>query len=103
MLALSNHSFLCYMLPQFCREEDRKSLWECDANGFREIGIKFDNEESSLVKKCRLRVVYRKDIEDVNRTVVQCSNNNIIPYEGLKESMVNIVRSQVSTRNVVKS
>ena len=103
MLALSDHSFLFYMLPQFCRGEDRKSLWECDANGFCEIGIKFDNEEPSLVKKCKLRVVYRKDIEDLNHTVVQCSNNSIIPYEGLKESMVNIVRSQVSTRNVVKS
>ena len=79
-----------------------------DENGFREIGIKIDNTYSSLVKKCGLRVVYKKDIEDLNGNVVQCSNNSIIPYEGLKEShnlwpMVNIVRSQVSTRNVVKN
>ena len=108
MVALSDHTWLLYLLPQYIWEEDRKSLWECDANGFREIGIKIDNMYSSLVKKCGLRVVYKKDIEDLNGNVVQCNNNNIIPYEGLKESlnlwpMVNIMRSQVSTRNVVKS
>ena len=105
---LSDHISLLYMLPQDIREEDRKSLWECDANGFCEIGIKFDNTYPGLVKKCGLRVVYKKDIEDLNGNVVQHSNNSIIPYEGLKESqnlwpMVNIMRSQVSTRNVVKS
>nr|POE84369.1 hypothetical protein CFP56_66405 [Quercus suber] len=106
----SDHICLLYLLPQckFFNKEFIESLWECDANGFREIGIKIDNEKSSLVKKCGLRVVYKKDIEDLNCNVVQCSNNSIIPYEGLKESLnswpvVNIVRSQVSTRNVVKS
>ena len=110
MVALLDHIWLCYLLPQYkyFSEEERKTLWECDANGFREIGIKIGYIESSLVKKCGLRVVYKKDIEDLNRNVVQCSNNSIIPYEGLKESlnlwpMVNIMRSQVSTRNVVKS
>ena len=97
-----------YLLPQFIWEEDRKSLWECDANGFREIGIKIDDKPTSLVKKCGLHVVYKKDIEDLNSAMAQCSNNGIIPYEGLKESlnlwpMVNIMRSQISTRNVVKS
>ena len=53
-----------------------------------------------LGKKCKLRVVYKKDIEDLNRNVVQCSNSSIIPYEGLKESlnlwpMVNIDRKSV--------
>ena len=108
MVALSDHIWLLYLLPQLIWEDDRKSLWECDANGFREIGIKIDNTDSGLVKKCGLRVVYKKDIEDLNGNVVQSSNNSIIPYEGLKESlnlwpMVNIMRSQVSTRNVVKS
>ena len=108
MFALSDHIWLLYLLPQLIWEEDRKSLWECDANGFCEIGIKIDDTYSSLVKKCGLRVVYKKDIEDLNSNVVQHSNNSIIPYEGLKESqnlwpMVNIMRSQVSTRNVVKS
>ena len=105
MVALLDHIWLCYLLPQYkyFSEEERKTLWECDANGFREIGIKINNGHLSLVKKCGLRVVYKKDIEDLNSTVNQCSNNSIIPYEGLKESMVNIVTSQVSTRNVVKS
>ena len=108
MVALSNHIWLSYLLSQQFWEEDRISLWECDANGFCEIRIKIYDTPSSLVKKCGLRVVYKKDIEDLNGNVVQCSNNNIIPYEGLKESlnlwpMVNIMRSQISTRNVVKS
>ena len=108
IVASSTHIWLFYLLPQDIWEEDRKSLWECDANGFREIGIKIDDTDSGLVKKCGLRVVYKKDIEDLNGNVVQHSNNSIIPYEGLKESqnlwpMVNIMRSQVSTRNVVKS
>ncbi|KAM3683462.1 hypothetical protein ACJW31_12G149400 [Castanea mollissima] len=107
-VALSDHIWLLYVLPQNFLEKDQKSLWEYDANGFREIGINISNNDSSLVKKCGLRVVYKKDIEDLNRNVVQCSNNSIIPYEGLKESlnlcpMLNIVRSEVSTRNVVKS
>ncbi|KAF3954881.1 hypothetical protein CMV_019831 [Castanea mollissima] len=107
-VAVSDHIWLSYVLPQYFLEKDEKSLWEYDANGFRGIGIKISNSDSSLVKKCGLRVVYKKDIEDLNRNVVQCSNNSIIPYEGLKESlnlwpMLNIVRSEVSTRNVVKS
>ena len=63
-------------------EEFKKSLWECDANGFREIGIIIDNNDLILVKKCGLRVVYKKDIEDLNNAIAQCSSNNIIPYKG---------------------
>ena len=101
MVVSSDHIWLLYLVPQSFEEveEEKKSLWECNANGFREIGIKIGNSSTSLVKKCGLRVVYRKDIEDLNSNVVQCSNNSIIPYEGLKESLnlwpkVNIVRSQ---------
>ena len=79
IVASSTHIWLLYLLPQHIWEEDRKSLWECDANGFRKIGIKIDDTYSCLVKKCGLRVVYKKDIEDLNRIVVQCSNNIIIP------------------------
>ena len=35
------------------------------------------------VKKCGFRIVYKKDIEDLNQTMAQSSNTNIIPYEGL--------------------
>ena len=81
---LSDHIWLSYCLPQcYSKDEDRKSLWGCDANGFCEIGIKVVKQKSNLVKKCGLRVVYKKDIEDFNRTMAQCSNNSIIPYKGL--------------------
>ena len=83
IFVLSDHIWLNYCLPQFYQEKDRKSLWECDANGFREIKIKIVNRISGLVKKCGLRVVYKKDIEDLNRTTGECSNNSIIPYKGL--------------------
>ncbi|XP_030936579.1 TMV resistance protein N-like [Quercus lobata] len=73
LVALSNHIMLLYFLPQ---------LWECDANGFCEIGIKIEDTPTSLVKKCGLRVVYKKDIEDLNSAMAHCSNNGIIPYKG---------------------
>nr|XP_023885698.1 disease resistance-like protein DSC1 [Quercus suber] len=84
MVALSDHIWLWYFLPQNFEiwiQNNRKSLWECDAKGFRNIVVKIDNEGSSLVKKCGLRVVYKKDIEDFNGSMVQCSNSSIIPYE----------------------
>uniref|UniRef100_A0A7N2MH25 ADP-ribosyl cyclase/cyclic ADP-ribose hydrolase n=1 Tax=Quercus lobata TaxID=97700 RepID=A0A7N2MH25_QUELO len=81
---LSDHICLDYRLPESClNEKDRKSLWECDANGFCEIVIKFENTRSILVKKCGLRVVCKKDIEDLNWAMAECSNNSIIPYKGL--------------------
>ena len=49
----------------------KKSLCECDANGFSQIGIKIKSWEYSkvpviMVKKCGLRMVYKKDIKDLN-------------------------------------
>ena len=35
------------------------------------------------MKECGFRMVYKKDIEDLNQTMTQCSNTNIIPYEDL--------------------
>ena len=35
------------------------------------------------VKRCGFCMVYKKDIEDVNRSMAQCSNNSTIPYKGL--------------------
>ena len=52
---------------------DRKLLWECDANGFCEIGIKIEGTCSSFVMKCGLCVVYKKDIEDLNQTMAKCT------------------------------
>jgi hypothetical protein len=82
--AISSNLWLLYIFPQFYDRYSKKLLWECDANGFSQIGIKISNHGSSFkVKKCGLRMVYKKDIEGLNRTTAQCSNNNITPYEGL--------------------
>ena len=42
---LSDHIWLCYCLPPFSLMEDEKSLWECDTNGFCEIGIVVDEKD----------------------------------------------------------
>ena len=62
MVFLSDHIELFYLLPQFFKDEEyRKPPWECDANGFREIGIKITKGPLGLVKKCGLHVIYKKD------------------------------------------
>ncbi|KAK4594858.1 hypothetical protein RGQ29_018545 [Quercus rubra] len=79
---LSDHTWLLYLLPQFYKEEEmKKSLCECDANGFSQIGIKIksDLNDSLMVKKCGLRMVYKKDIEDLN-----FDNSTVAAVEGYK-------------------
>ena len=94
IVPLSDHIWLLYLLPQFYQYEDIKSLWECNANGFRQIGIKILSKCWNLktneiipsmvkVKKCGLRMAYKKDIENLNETLAERSNNSITPYEGL--------------------
>ncbi|KAL4598032.1 hypothetical protein ACB092_11G030100 [Castanea dentata] len=94
MVTLSDHIWLLYLLPQFYEKEDIKSLWECDANGFYQIGIKIEIYCLGLkmnkkirgrvkVKKCGLRMAYKKDIEDLKRTMAERNNNSITPYVGL--------------------
>ena len=92
---LSDHIWLLYFLPQY-QEKDIKSLWERDVNGFGEIGIRIKTH-SLEVKKCGLRMVYKKDIEDLNGTMAQSSNNSIIPYEGLDIPYHNSDNSTVVT------
>ncbi|XP_030963199.1 disease resistance protein RPS4B-like [Quercus lobata] len=78
---LSDHTWL----PQFYEEEEmKKSLCECDANGFSEIGIKIKNTREFLkvplmVKKCGLRMIYKKDIEDLS-----FDNSTAAAVEGYK-------------------
>ena len=76
IVALSDHIWLIYLLPQYYKEEDIKSAWECDANGFNQIGVRIGNICKGLeVKKCGLRLVYKKDIEDLNQTMTQRHHN----------------------------
>ena len=81
---LSDHIWLFYLLPQYYMEEDIKLLNECEANELSQIGIKIKTHESGVeVKKCGFRMVYKKDIEELNRTMAQSSNTDTIPYEDL--------------------
>ncbi|XP_050254552.1 disease resistance protein RPV1-like [Quercus robur] len=81
IVVLSDHIWLLYLLPQYYQEKQIKLLWECDANGFIRVGIRIMTHCSVFeVKRCGFRMVYKKDIEDVNRSMAQCSNNSTIPY-----------------------
>ena len=81
----SDHIWLLYLLKQYFKEseKDKKLLKECEANEFSQIGIKINIDYDVEVKKCGFRMVYKKDIEDLNQTMAQNSNINIIPYEDL--------------------
>ncbi|KAF3960263.1 hypothetical protein CMV_015010 [Castanea mollissima] len=74
-LVLKDHTWLLFFVPQSYEKEDMKSLCECDANGFSQIGIKIESLQwdlpkeqkvPAMVKKCGLRMVYKKDIDDLN-------------------------------------
>ena len=81
----SDHIWLLYLLKQYFKEseKDMQLLKECEANEFSQIGIKINISSYVEVKKCGFRMVYKKDIEDLNQTMAQNSNINIIPYEDL--------------------
>ena len=80
----SDHIWLFYLLPQYYNEDDIKLLNECEANELSQIGIKIETHDSSVeVKKCGFRMLYKKDIEELKRTMAQSSNTSIIPYEDL--------------------
>ena len=82
IVVLSDHIWLVYLIPQYYQDKQIKSLWECDANGYIRIGIKITTYGSVfMVKKCGFRMVYKKDIEDINQNMAQSSNSNIIPYD----------------------
>uniref|UniRef100_A0A2N9G7D4 TIR domain-containing protein n=1 Tax=Fagus sylvatica TaxID=28930 RepID=A0A2N9G7D4_FAGSY len=96
---LSDHLWLLYLSPSYYKQNAIKLLWECDANGFAQIGIKIDTKGTSLeVKKLGFRMVYKKDIEDLNRITAQCSNNNITPYDGIDVLHHNFNNSTVAPK-----
>jgi hypothetical protein len=81
---LPDQLWLFYLTSSFIHENDIKLLWKCDANEFAQIGIKFDTNGTALeVKKLGFRMVYKKDIEDLNRITAKCSNNNITPHDDI--------------------
>uniref|UniRef100_A0A2N9GEL4 Uncharacterized protein n=1 Tax=Fagus sylvatica TaxID=28930 RepID=A0A2N9GEL4_FAGSY len=61
------------------------------------IGIKVDTRGPGLeVKKLDFHMVYKKDIEDLNRITAQCSNNNITPYDDIDVLHHNFDNSMVA-------
>nr|POE69669.1 tmv resistance protein n [Quercus suber] len=89
-VCLSNHIWLCYLLPQYLWKEDTKLLNECEANELSLIGFKIESFDIlTKVKKCGFRMVYKKDIEELNRTMAQSSNSSIFPYEDLDHNFDN--------------
>jgi hypothetical protein len=81
----SDHILLSYSSTTNLRHKFSKSLVEYEANGFCQIGIRFKifyNCEVPFilrkeVKKCGVRLFYKKHIEDPIPTTAQCSNNTI--------------------------
>ena len=81
---LPDHLWLLYVTPQFFDEKSNKFLSEGDANGFTQIGIKIETGgPSGEVKKCGFRMIYNKDIEDLDQTRAQHSNSSVSPYESM--------------------
>ena len=80
----ADHLRLVYVTPQFFDEESNKLLWEGDVDGFSQIRIKIETGDFGVkVKKWGIRMIYNEDIEDLDRTMVQNSNNSITPYDGM--------------------
>ncbi|KAK9995076.1 hypothetical protein SO802_024779 [Lithocarpus litseifolius] len=84
----SDHLWLIYLTPQLFSKKSKKILWEGDANGFSQIGIKYRTIGNCKVKKCGIRMIYKKDIEDLDQTMAQYSNSSITPYDGLESHKV---------------
>nr|POE58303.1 hypothetical protein CFP56_05248 [Quercus suber] len=80
---LSDHLWLVDVTPQFFSKKSKKILWEGDANGFSQIGIKI-RTFGGKVKKCGIHMIYKKDIEDLDQTMAQHSNRSITPYDDLE-------------------
>jgi hypothetical protein len=61
----SDHIFLACCSTRALGDRFSKSLVENDANGFCQIGIRFQMDfQNKGVKKCGVRLLYKKDIED---------------------------------------
>ncbi|XP_075648047.1 TMV resistance protein N-like [Castanea sativa] len=93
----SDHVSLAYVVPQFFDEESNKLLWEGDVNGFSQIRIQIETMiPSTMIKKWGIRMIHKKDIEDLDRTMVQYSNSSISPYDGMDVLHHNFDNSSVA-------
>ncbi|KAF3951554.1 hypothetical protein CMV_022813 [Castanea mollissima] len=93
----SDHVSLAYVVPQFFDEESNKLLWEGDVNGFSQIRIQIEIIYSTKkIKKWGIRMIHKKDIEDLDRTMVQYSDNSITPNDGMDVLHHNFKNSSVA-------
>ena len=92
----SDHLCVVYVTPQFFYKGPNKLLWEGDTNGFSQIRIKIEANDLSLkVKKWGFRMIYKKDIEDLDRKMFQSGNSSITPYDGMDVLHHNLDNSSV--------
>ena len=63
----SDHLWMYYIPCQAFRENERAVLAQIDENGFIQMELKFQwhFEDDLEIKKCRFRVVYKQDMEDI--------------------------------------
>ena len=68
----SDHLSLVYVVPRYLDEDPNKLLWEGDVNGFSQSRIKIKSRFPSTekVKKWGFRMIYKKDIEDLDMDVL---------------------------------
>ena len=75
----SHHLWLKYFPYKKFDEHWENKLSQIDTNELSQIKITFETEGPGLeVTKCGARLVYKRDIEDLNQTMLGCS---ITPYE----------------------
>nr|POF24806.1 hypothetical protein CFP56_44556 [Quercus suber] len=78
----SSHLWLKYFPFENFQGKSGNKLSQIDANGFSQIDIRIEIEGPRLeVMKCRARLVYEQDIEDLKQTMARSSRCSIIPYE----------------------
>jgi len=66
---LFDHMWLTFLIHRYYKE-DIKLLKECEANEFSQISLKIENCDSCLeVKKCGFHMVFKKHMEDLNKTM----------------------------------
>ncbi|KAK9995065.1 hypothetical protein SO802_024768 [Lithocarpus litseifolius] len=97
----SDHLLLVHLTPQLFNEESDNLMWEGDVNGFSQFRIKIETRNVGYdswlkVKKWGFRMIYNKDMEDLDRTMVQYSSSSITTYDGMDVLHHNFDNSSVA-------
>ncbi|XP_075648783.1 TMV resistance protein N-like [Castanea sativa] len=101
----SDHVSLVYVVPLYDEKDPNllggkgplAILWKGEVNGFSQIRIQIETRGSRVkIKKWGIRMIHKKDIEDLDRTIVQYSNSSITPYDGMDVLHHNFDNSSVA-------